>query len=248
MELVPPGSGPLICQGVNTGTGKGNRGQPCSHHEIDGLGYCFNHMPDGLLDEAEAITGARRCRKRFGDPDACHQFAVKGTDPPACKNHGANIGSNQRKGAAITVVNGRVTDRMVAIMGDHGEALMQPSQIGDPLSELLAVAAEIRTWKEIMRAVVSDLLSRKVIRYGHHSYGEQVRAEVLLYERALERLAAILVQVGKLGIESKLAAIQQQQVDLVDRALTAALTATGLGLVEQQQAREVLARELTRAS
>ena len=247
MEIVLPGSGPLQCQGINTGTGKGNLGQPCTHREIDGLGYCFTHMPDDLLEEAEDITGARRCRKNFGQPDACHQFAVQGTDPPMCKNHGANRGGNVYKGAAATVVNGRVTDRMIAIMGDHGEALMQPTQVGDPLTELLDVAAEIRTWKEIMRGVVADLLSRKTIRYSHRSYGEQLRAEVLLYERALERLAAVLVQIGKLGIERKLAMIQQQQVDIVDRALTAALTASGLGLVEQQ-ARAVLARELTRAS
>src|SRR5262252_1080507 len=248
MEIVLPGSGPLQCQGINTGTGKGNRGQPCTHREIDGLGYCFAHMPDDLLEEAEDITGARRCRKRFGEPDACHGFAVDGTNPPCCKNHGANGGSVRSQRAATAVVNGRVTDRMVAIMGDHGEALMQPSQIGDPLTELLDVAAEIRTWKEIMRGVVSDLLSRKEIRYTHRSYGEQMRAEVLLYERALERLAAILVQIGKLGIERKLAMIQQQQVDIVDRALTAALTASGLDLVAQQEARAVLARELTKAS
>jgi len=248
MEIVLPGSGPLQCQGINTGTGKGNLGQPCTHREIDGLGYCFTHMPDDLLEEAEDITGARRCRKNFGQPDACHNFAVAGTDPPQCKNHGANRGSVHAVRAATVQVNGRITDRMVAIMGDHGEALMQPTPVGDPLTELLDVAAEIRTWKEIMRGVVADLLSRKTIRYSHRSYGEQLRAEVLLYERALERLAAVLVQIGKLGIERKLAMIQQQQVDIVDRALTAALTASGLGLVEQQQARAVLARELTRAS
>jgi len=243
MDVLLPGSGPLICQGTSF-----KDGRPCTHHEIDGLGYCFNHMPDDLLDEAEGITGARRCRKRFGQPDACHGFAVDGTDPPLCKDHGANGGSSISKKAAARVVSGRVTDRMAAIMGDHGEALMQPSAIGDPLAELLDVAGEIRTWKEIMRGVVADLLSRKVIRYSHRSYGEQLRAEVLLYERALERLAAILVQISKLGIERKLAQIQADQVAMVDRALTAALTASGLDLVAQQQARDVLSRELTKAS
>jgi hypothetical protein len=241
MERLLPGSGPLICQGF------GLDGQPCTHHEIDGLGYCFSHMPDDLLDEAEDITGARRCRKRFGEPDACHQFAVAGTDPPLCKNHGANGGSSISQKAAARVVDGRVTDRMAAIMSDHGEALMKPSPIGDPLSELLDVAAEIRTWKEVMRGVVADLLSRQAIRYTARAYGEQLRAEVLLYERALERLAAILVQVGKLGIERKLAQIEIDQAARVDRALTAALTATGVGLVEQQKARAVLARELMKA-
>jgi hypothetical protein len=246
MQLVPPSSGPLICQGISTSPAH-SPGQPCTHHEIDGLGYCFAHMPDDLLDEAEQITGYKRCRKLFGEPGACHQFAVKGTIPPMCKNHGANEGSNVRKGAAANIVDGRVIDRMAEIMSDHGEALMKPDPIGDPLSELLALAAEIRTWKEIMRKVTAYLVSRNQVRYSHKSYGEQVRAEILLYERAMERLGSILIQIGKLGIERKLAQIQEAQVAKVDRALTAALTATGLGLVEQQEARAVLARELLRA-
>jgi len=241
MKIVPPGSGPLICQGTSA------EGTPCTHPEIEGLGYCLPHMPDEFLEEAEAITGMVRCRKRFGEPDACHQFAVKGTVPPKCKNHGASAGSFPNKQAAGRAVNGRVTDRMAAIMADHGEKLMRPEPIGDPLTELLALAAEIRTWKEICREVTAYLLSKERIRYAHNSYGEQVRAEILLYERALERLGTILLQISKLGIEHKLAAIQKQQVDLVDRALTAALTASGLDLVAQQEARDVLRRELVRA-
>jgi hypothetical protein len=57
--------------------------------EIEGLDYCLHHVPDELLEEAEAIVGFRRCRSRFG----CRQYAVAGTDPPVCKNHGANRGS-----------------------------------------------------------------------------------------------------------------------------------------------------------
>lgn len=246
MEVLPPGAGPLQCQGTSTSPSH-NPGQPCTRREIDGMGYCFPHMPDDLLDEAEAITGQRRCRERFGMPDACHQFAVNGTEPPRCKNHGANPGSLSNKQAGTRVVEGRVTDRLVEIMGDHGERLMRPAAIGDPLSELLDLAAEIRTWKEIMREVCAYLLTKQHLRYSHKSYGEQVRAEVLLYERALERLATILIQIGKLGIERKLAEITAAQVQRVDRALTAALTATGLDLVAQQEARAVLARELMKA-
>ena len=247
MDVIQPWDGPLQCQGTSTSPSH-SPGQRCTHREIDGLGFCFAHMPDDLLEEAEALTCYRRCRKLFGEPDACHQFAVKGTDPPMCKNHGANVGSNYSKGAAASVVDGRVVDRMTEIMTDHGDRLISPPPIGDPLSELLDLAAEIRAWKEIMREVTAYLLRKDRMRYSHNSYGEQVRAEVLLYERALDRLGSILIQIGKLGIESRLARIQEAQVARVDRALTAALTVSGLGLVEQQQAREVLARELLKVS
>jgi hypothetical protein len=247
MQVLPPESGPLQCQGISTSPSH-SPGERCTHREIDGLGYCFAHMPDDLLDEAEALTGYVRCRTRSGEPDACHQFAVKGTDPPACKNHGANAGSQPWKAAQATVVDGRVADRLTEIMAEHGDRLISPPPIGDPLSELLDLAAEIRAWKEIMREVTAYLLKRQQMRYSHKSYGEQIRAEVLLYERGLDRLGTILIQIGKLGIERRLAQIQEQQVARVDRALTAALTASGLDLVAQQEARTVLARELLRAS
>lgn len=248
MDLVPDGSGPLTCQGISTSPSHPeSTGRPCTKNEIDGLGYCFAHMPDDLLDEAEQITGLTRCRKDYGEPGACHQYAVKGTVPPRCKNHGAQAGGVRSKHAAARVVDGRVMDRMTEIMADHGDRLMTPSPIGDPLSELLDLAAEIREWKEIVRGVTAYLLNRQQIRYAHKSYGEQIRAEILLYERALDRLGTILIQIGKLGIERKLAQIQEAQVARVDRALTAALTATGLDLVQQQEARAVLARELLKA-
>jgi hypothetical protein len=246
MQVLPPGSGPLQCQGTSTSPSH-RPGERCTHREIDGLGYCFAHMPDDLLDEAEALTGERRCRKLFGEPGACHQFAVQGTEPPQCKNHGANAGSVTSREAAGRVVDGRVVDRMAEIMAEHGDRLIKPPPVGDPLSELLDLAAEIRAWKEIMREVTAYLLKRNETRYSSKTAGEQVRAEILLYERALDRLGSILIQIGKLGIERRLAQIQETQVARVDRALTAALTASGLGLVEQQEARTVLARELLKA-
>lgn len=238
IEVVRPWQGPNDC-GEPTDTG------PCTQKEIEGLDACFRHMPDDLLEEAEAITGWRRCRQGDGN---CHNVAKRGTEPPACKNHGANAGSLTSQHAAERVVQGKMADRLVVILAEHGEKFMSPDPIGNPLTELMELAAEIKAFKEVLREVAAYLFSRERIRSAHNRVGEQLRAEIMLYERAQERLAKILIDITKLGIEAKLAGIEDAQVEMIDRALTAALTASGLDLVHQQEARVVLRRELMRVA
>jgi len=110
-----PWEGPGWCAGIT------RAGTRCRNREIDGLGYCLQHMPDDLLDEAEWLRGAQRCRVRPG----CRQFAVEGTLPAACKNHGANIGSMQYRQAAVRVVEQQVavafaeTLTMMRVLREH---------------------------------------------------------------------------------------------------------------------------------
>lgn len=238
MDLIRPWQGPNRC-----GAQLPN-GNTCSQWEIDGLDACFRHVPDELLAEAEALTGWRRCRQGEG----CTQVAKAGTEPPACKAHGANLGSVTSQHAAARIVEGRQADRLVIILAEHGEKFLHPDPIGNPLAELLELAAEIKAFKEVMRQVTAYLVSRERIRSAHDKVGEQLRAEVMLYERAMERLAKILIDISKLGIEARLAGVEDDQVELIDRALTAALTAAGLDLVAQQEAKVVLRRELMRVA
>jgi len=235
------GEGPLLCGSP------ARTGGPCGNHEVDGLGACVLHVPDDLLDEAEQVTGYRRCRTRFGQPDACRIRGVKGSNPPRCKDHGAHQGSFLSKQAASNVVEGRVADRITEIMSSHGDRLLEPSPVGNPLSELLALAGEMAEWKKIMQEIVAYLLSRDRVRYAHDRVGEQLRAEVLIYERAIERLASLLVKIAKLGIAQQLVKIEADQVRLIERALDVVLAKRGLGLVEQEEARQELAAELARA-
>lgn len=238
MDLIRPWQGPNRCGALLP------NGNTCSQWEIDGLDACFRHVDDELLEEAEALTGWRRCRQGEG----CTAVAKAGTEPPACKNHGANLGSVTSQHAAARIVEGRQADRLVIILAEHGEKFLHPDPIGNPLAELLELAAEIKAFKEVMRQVTAYLVSRERIRSAHDKVGEQLRAEVMLYERAMERLAKILIDISKLGIEAKLAGVEDDQVELIDRALTAALTAAGLDLVAQQEAKVVLRRELMRVA
>lgn len=238
-----PGLGDALCMHRHPATGR-----RCTKREVVGLEYCLRHVPDDLLDEAEEITGLRRCRQRFGQPDACHQLAAEATVPPLCKTHGANAGSIRAEQAAERVVSGRIADQLVVILAENGERMLNPEPIGNPLVELLELAAEIKAFKEVMRQVTAYLVSRERIRSAHDKVGEQLRAEVMLYERAQERLAHVLVQIAKLGIESRLAAIEEAQMRTIERAMTLAIQRAGGDLRMQDAILTELTTELTRAS
>jgi hypothetical protein len=76
-------------EGVTLCLGTTRTGHRCGCREIEGLDFCLHHVPGELLEEAEALVGFRRCRHKSG----CRQFAVAGSDPVRCKNHGCNRGS-----------------------------------------------------------------------------------------------------------------------------------------------------------
>jgi hypothetical protein len=165
--------------------------------------------------------------------------------------HGANVCAVNSKQAATREVEGRVMDRMAQIMSESGERLLNPRQLANPLVELMGLAAEMAEWKDILRDIVMYLMSEQRIRSAHNRVGEQLRAEVMLFERAQERYAKILLDISKAGIEARLAAIEERQAEIVERALSLALARAVGGLPDalerSEQGRVTLRRELTKA-
>lgn len=202
-------------------------GARCSQLEIEGLEYCLQHMPDDLLDEAEGVTGVRRCRTRFGQPDACRMISVSGTEPPRCKNCGANAGSWTAKQAANRVVQASAAERCAELLAEHGERLLNAAPVEDPLAELLLLAGEMLAFKDILRARVIGMKPAEY-RYANKTLGEQIRAEIIIYERAMERLASILERISRLNIEQRLAAIDEKVVAKISQALDIGLEAAGV--------------------
>jgi hypothetical protein len=237
MRVMRPWEGSLDCAQILPD------GARCRQREIEGMEFCFRHVPAELLEEAEEITGWRRCTKEGG----CNQVAVTATVPPLCKNHGGNRGSTRSKFAAASLVSDRQADRLVAILAEHGDRLLNPDPIGNPLEELMDLAAEIKAFKEVMRQVTAYLVSRERVRSAHDKVGEQLRAEILLYERAQERLADVLVKISKMGIEQLMARLEAEQVRMLERAFAKALQSSGASLEGQEHARQVLRGELVPA-
>lgn len=233
-----PWEGERLCAGTTRG------GHPCSSHEIDGMDFCLQHMPDDMLEEAEEICGMLRCRHSFGQPDACHFYAVKNTVPPACKNHGAQVGSTTRMHAEIRAINNQAAEHLTNLMAaDPGNWLEGAKAVEDPLTELLELAGRIKLMETKLCEVVAKLDMSKW-RYTRDRLGEQVRAEIVLLERAQERFAHILVQIAKLNITERLAAIEQRKLQMLERAMTLALQAADVDPEKRETAIRVLRREL----
>lgn len=230
---------------MGTRRSPGMKGQPdglprcrwrnCGNTWIDGLEFCVFHVPDEFLEEAEEISGVRRCRHNFGQDDCCRRQAVKGAN--VCNQHGANVGSLTRTIAGQRVIEAKITNRLSQVMEQNGEALLRPAPVEDPFSELLSVVGEVRALKDIMRDQVYKLIAEQRLRYVNANVGEQLRVEVLVYERAIDRLIGGLVQISKLKIEDRLAGIREEQLRMLEQALDQALEASGVGLDGKMNAR-----------
>lgn len=116
--------------------------------------------------------------------------------------------------------------------------------VENPLAALAELAGEIVEVKDIFRIRVSEL-RQETWRYSNDKGGEQLRAEIALYERALDRSARVLADIARLKIDERLAAITEQQGQTLATVITTVLDR--LELREQAaQVRELVAAELDR--
>jgi hypothetical protein len=120
-------------------------------------------------------------------------------------------------------------------------------RIVNPLQTLLEVAEEALLWKDALKRKVVTLES-DMWRYNEAGVGEQIRGEITLYEKSIERLTRILVMIAKLGIEERLARVTERQALLIERAVSRALEESGLEAVKQDEVREAVARHLKAVS
>lgn len=213
----------------------------CVDYEIEGLGFCLRHVSRDDLPEAEAITGWRRCTWRTG---RCHEIAVAGSEPPYCPMHVGMQHEAQQRRAAPGFAEQAQAERLAEIMTEHGLRLTNPPPVGDPLEALLKLADQVVELTAVMRDEVARL-NMSDWRYAHNRVGEQIRTEVYLYERALERAAKILTSIAKLRIAEHKLELEREMAGVIQRAFGLALEDSGADLVGQAKARERLARELS---
>lgn len=113
--------------------------------------------------------------------------------------------------------------------------------VSNAFEQLAVVAGEAVAWKNAMAEKVNDLLE---MRYEDAKGAEQLRSEIVVWERALDRCVTTLAAMAKLNIDDRLAGIRQQTLDMLERALDAALESSGAGLEGKQRAREAFRRNI----
>lgn len=155
-----------------------------------------------------------RCRgtNRRGEP--CGNPAGKGTDHLGtgnCKHHGGSTPT------------GRASALNEQARGELARLDLPP--VEDPLSELARVCAQVLGWKDMLAGKVNTLTS---LRYEGEGSGEQLRAEVALWERALDRCERFLTAMARLNIDERLAQISEQRAEVIIAVFTAALERAGI--------------------
>src|SRR5580692_7153568 len=121
---------------------------------------------------------------RQGEP--CGNPAGKGTD---------HLGSGNCSNHAGSTPTGRL-----AALNERAERLLyqrDAAPVTDPLSALQRLAGRAAAWEDIIGEKVNELHS---LRYSTEG-GEQLRAEIAVMERAMDRLGKLLVDIAKLNIE-----------------------------------------------
>lgn len=175
-------------------------------------------------------------QKRQGAPgETCTFVAGWGTDHVGyghCRLHGGNT-RNQRVGARAAMVE---TEARRVL------ATLDVTPVADPFAALSRLAGQVLAWQEAISGIVNQLGDR--VRYEGASGAEQLRAEITLYERAMDRTGQILGMIAKLNIEDRMARVTERQADALVSALEAALAAAGVTGTAADDARKAAARHL----
>jgi hypothetical protein len=225
---------------------KGGRrdGTRCAKEELPDLGYCFSCAPEELISQAEALTGRKRCTARVtstnadGTPHA-HTGKRCGRDGhPVCDRHGGSLPVVKR--AAFEQILNRTAEQtlheITAVERQTGMVMrsrpFEPVQ--NPFLELMDLAGEMKAFKDRIGARV-DAMNIEEFRYEHERAGEQIRAEIMIYIKAMERLEACLTKIAKLGIEERMMRITERQAEIIEQALLRTLADAKYDLPAQIQ-------------
>lgn len=113
--------------------------------------------------------------------------------------------------------------------------------VSDPLEALQRLAGRALALEETIGELVNNLRS---VRYETETGGEQLRAEVAVLERAMDRCGRLLVDIAKLNIEERMAKVTEKQAAMAMDAMSAALRDMGLSTEQQREARQRVAGHL----
>lgn len=197
-------------------------GRPCTRPAGPGGGPCKYHggaAPGELCGRRSKSTG-KPCTGPMGP----------GGTP--CRMHGGAAPAVRRAGER----------RQAEAEARALLARLDVDPVEDPFTALAKLAGQVTAWKDQMAKRVNTL---NEIRYEASGAGtEQLRSEVLLFERAMDRCAAVLGMIAKLNIDDRLARIDERRTDAVVRAVDAGIAAAGITGPAALEVRKVVARHL----
>lgn len=175
-----------------------------------------------------------KCRGHRTDGSPCDAYPVHGA--VVCVAHGARA-PQVKEAAARRLATAAVQADAAALLAAEGVG-----PIGDPYDSLERLATEVMAVKRAAAARVNALGS--AIRYTSGQGAEQLRAEVALYERSLDRAVKILETLSKLGLDERRVQVQEKLADQVGGVIEAVLAELDLTASQQAIVPSALGRHL----
>lgn len=180
-------------------------------------------VPDEERCTATSKQTHERCKRRV-------RKELRRGGVTVCRMHGGNLPQVIRAAA-----NRTPEARAKRYLEERG---YEP--IDDPITVLADLAGEAVAMKDYFRSQIESL------RYEHRA-GEQLRAEVALYERAMDRCSKIVTDIMKLGIAERRARIEEAQAVMMLEIFRTTVKRLGLSAPQRALAMEIIQEELTAA-
>jgi hypothetical protein len=186
-------------------------------------------MPAGSKPACGAKT------RQEGAAPTCSLSAGWGTDHPGtghCRLHGGNTPAQKTRARKI-----QADKEARAVLAE-----LQVDPVEDPLTALAQLAGQVLGWQKATAVLVNRL--GEEIRYEGRAGAEQLRAEVQMYERAMDRASTVLSTIARLDIDGRLARIEETKAQILMDAVQAGLAAIGVIGEQADKVKQVMARKL----
>lgn len=170
---------------------------------------------------------------RTGEP--CKLSPVKGSS--VCHKHGGRAPQVKAKAEY------RLVEQQARAL--FGQIAPEVVPVDNPLAAYAAYAGRVMAWLDLMDSLLDQVRTVEVTTVAQ---GEQTRATVQLYERAMDRANTVLASYARLNIDTRLASITEQQAKTVMRAVEAVIAHLGASGDQATGARAVAARHLRAVS
>lgn len=173
---------------------------------------------------------------RKSDGQRCGKYAAPGTK--VCKYHGGNAPQVRLAGQR------RLTEARRRAEAQRFLQKQGIPDIEDPLDELMKLASEATAYREVYRQQMDQLILSDEVRYEHRA-GEQLRAEIALWERSAERCLKIYDTITRLGIAERQTRIREAELVVIAGGIREILRRLEL-TPEQKKASIVIVPEVLR--
>lgn len=164
----------------------------------------------------------------------CGNYPLPGQE--ICRMHGGAAKQN-REAAARRLATQQIEQQVDATLAHHGITAVE-----DPLAELGKLASASKAMTEALGARV-NALGTDLEHSGGEKYSPVIKAELMMYERALDRTHRLLDSLIKAGYAERQISIAEQEALLVAGVIRRVVAGLGLSPAQVEQAQTLLAAE-----